>query len=309
MKFPPKLNPGDTVGIVAPSAPIPTEKIAEGAAAIRRLGYEPKLSDNLDKSYKGLMAGTGKERGDWVNRMFADPEVKAVFCAGGGDGTSRVMEYLDYDLIASHPKIFTGYSDITNLLLGITQRCGFVTFHAPVMYSNMTDHFDDETIASFLGAINADSDFEFKNPKGFDIGVIKAGKTGTARGPLIGGNLSLLSASIGTPYEVDPTDGILYIEEVREPVSKIEKWTCHLRNAGVIAKAKGIILGPFTDMTTDCDPDFDSVACIADICSSLDVPIMFNIQSGHNRPMMTLPMGAECEMDTNKKTIRFKVER
>jgi len=306
MKFPKKLNKGDTVGLVCPSSAVSSERVQQCADTIKKLGYIPKLSENLDWSYKGLMAGKGKDRAELLNNMFADPEVDAIFCVRGGDGSSRIMEYLDYDIIRKNPKIFVGYSDITNLHIGLTQNCDFVTFHGPMVSSNMVDAFDDETAGSFFNAINADANYEFTNPKGFDIGVIHEGK---ASGKLIGGNLSLLSASIGTPYEIDSQDNIIFIEEVEEPTSKIEKWTYHLRNAGILKKASGIILGQFTDMTVNCDPDYDAVACIADICSDLDVPIMFNIQSGHSNPMMTLPMGTECEIDTASKSIHFKVER
>jgi len=306
MKYPNKLQQGGTVGLVCPSSSVSTERVQECADTIKKMGFVPKLSDNLDRSYKGLMAGTGQERADLLNAMFADPDVDAIFCVRGGDGSSRIMEYLDYDLIRKNPKIFVGYSDITNLHLAITQNCDFVTFHGPMVSSNMVNNFDDETKNSFFNAINADADYEFHNPKGFEIGVLSEGK---ASGKLIGGNLSLLSASVGTPYQMDTNGNIIFIEEVDEPTSKIEKWMYHLRNAGLLEKASGIVLGQFTDMSINCDEDFDAVSCIADVCGDLGIPIMYNIQSGHGFPMMTLPMGADCGIDTANGTIKIKVER
>ena len=306
MRYPNKLNKGDTIGIICPSSAIETKRIDQCVKVMEELGYKVKSADNLDVDYAGHMAGTGKSRGEWINKMFADPEVKAVFCIRGGDGGSRAMEYVDFDLIKQNPKIFVGYSDVTSLHLAITQKCDLVTFHGPMVSSNIVDDFDDETKESFYGAINADGDYQFKNTNGFPIEVLKEGK---ASGQIIGGNLSLLSASIGTPYELDTKDKILFIEEVCEPMSKIEKWTYHLRNAGKLKDCKGIILGQFTKVTNDECPEYDVNKCMMDIFEGLDIPVMYNVQSGHGKPLMTLPMGAMCTMDTTTRTISFRVER
>lgn len=306
MKFPKKLNKGDTVGLVAPSSFISTERIDECVKAMENLGYKVKISDNLDAQYAGFMAGDGKVRGEWINKMFADPEVDAVFCIRGGDGSSRIMEYLDYKTIAENPKIFVGYSDITNLHLALNQNCGLVTFHGPMVSSNIVDSFDDESKESLYAAINADEKYVFKNPEGFDIEVLKEGE---AEGELIGGNLSLLSASMGTPYEMDTKGKIVFIEEVCEPLSKIEKWGYHLRNAGKFKDCKGVILGQFTKVVNEDLESYDYVKCFEDILEGLDIPVMYNVQVGHGNPNMTLPMGAVCKLDTGSKTIEFKVER
>lgn len=306
MKFPKKLEKGNTVGLVCTSSGIKTERITECVKAMEDLGYKVKTAGNLDEHYAGYMAGTGKERAEWLNKMFADPEVDAIFCIRGGDGSSRMMEYLDYDLIKANPKIFVGYSDVTNLHLALTQECGFVTFHGPMVSSNIVDSFDEETAESLFTALNADEAYEFKNPKGFDIKVLKEGK---ATGKVIGGNLSLLSASVGTPYEADTEGNILFIEEVCEPMSKVEKWAYHLRNAGVLKKCSGIILGQFTKVLNEDLPEYDEIKTFEEILEGLDIPVMYNIESGHGKPMMTIPMGATCHMDTETKTIKFEVER
>ncbi len=306
MKYPKKLKQGDTIGLICTSSAIGTDRIKKCIDTIECLGYKVKPADNLDTDYAGYMADTGKVRGEWVNKMFADPEVDGIFCVRGGDGSSRIMEYLDYELIKKNPKVFVGYSDVTNLHLALTQNCDFVTFHGPMVSSNMADDFDDETRESFYSAINADETYEYKNPKGYDIEVLHQGK---AEGKLIGGNLSLLSASIGTPYEVDTKDNILFIEEVCEPMSKIEKWTYHLKNAGKLKQCKGILLGQFTKVTNDECPEYDVIKCMTDIFEGLDIPVMYNVQSGHSKPMTTLPMGAKCFMDTDSRKIIFEVER
>ena len=306
MKYPKKLRKGDTIGLICPSSPVNRDKVLECVVKIKSLGFNVKIADNVADNYGGYMAGTSIERGYWVNKMFADEEVDGIFCIRGGDGSSRIMEYLDYEIIRSNPKIFVGYSDVTNLHLAINQNCGFVTFHGPMVSSNMVGYLDQETADSLFATINADKNFEFKNPKDFDIKVLKEGK---AIGRIIGGNLSLLSASIGTPYSVDTRGSILFIEEVSEPITKIEKWACHLKNAGLLEKCSGILLGQFTDVVNDRCPKYDVIECFEDILDGLEIPVMYNIQSGHDKPMMTIPMGTICHMDTEKKSILFEVLR
>lgn len=302
MNFPKMLKSGDTVGLICPSSPVTPQRVKECVKAVTDLGYNVKAAENLTENYGGYMAGTAQTRARWVNEMFADDEVDAIFCVRGGDGSSRIMEYLDYDMIRRHPKIFVGYSDITNLHLALTARCELVTFHGPMVSSNMVDHFDDETRASFYSVINGRGTVEFQNPRGEEIRVLQSGK---AEGRLIGGNLSLLSASVDTPYQVDTEGAILFIEEVSEPVSKIEKWGYHLRNAGLLAGCRGVILGQFTRIINDTKPQFDALQCFADILQGLDIPVLCNVQSGHGKPMMTLPMGAMCRMDAEAKRISF----
>ena len=306
MKYPKKLEKGDTVGLICTSSGVETARIQQCVDAVEAMGYKVKTADNLDVCYAGYMAGTGKVRGEWVNKMFADPEVKGIFCVRGGDGSSRIMEHLDYELIKNNPKIFVGYSDVTNLHLALTQQCDLVTFHGPMVSSNMVDGFDDETKASFFEAIDAEKDFAFKNPVSDEIKVLKEGKS---EGRIIGGNLSLLSASIGTPYELDTKGKILFIEEVCEPITKVEKWLYHLRNAGKLKDACGIILVQFTKIVNEDMPEYDEIACAKDIFEGLDIPVMYNIQSGHGKQMMTIPMGAVCEMNTADKSIVFKIEQ
>ncbi|MDY6038474.1 MAG: LD-carboxypeptidase [Eubacterium sp.] len=306
MLFPKQLKKGETVGIICPSSPIKTERIEQVKKTIENMGYKTKLAENLDKVFAGFMAGDGKERALWINKMFADKEVYAIFCVRGGDGSSRVMEYLDYETIKENPKIFVGYSDVTNLHLAFNQKCGLVSFHGPMISSNMIDDFDVETETSFFSTINASEDFEYQNPQGFDIKMLKPGK---ATGNLVGGNLSLLSASVGTDFEVETENNILFIEEVSEPMSKIEKWIFHLRNAGKLDKCKGIILGQFTKVQNEDEPEYDEKQVVLAALKGLEIPVVYNVQSGHGYPMMTLPMGAKCTLDADNCRIGFKVQR
>ena len=303
MKYPKKLEKGGTVGLICPSSPISEERKIQCLDVIENLGYKVKAADNLTSNVGGYMAGSGKVRGEWINRMFADPEVDAIFCIRGGDGGTRAYEYIDIDIVRANPKIFVGYSDVTTMHLLFNQKADLVTFHGPMVSSNMVDSFDEETNESFFKTINAEAGFAFKNPEGVEIKTLKEGK---AEGILTGGNLSLLSASIGTPYEVDTDGKILFIEEVAEPITKIEKWIYHLRNAGKFRQCKGVILGQFTEMENS-DENYDYKCCIKDALEGLDIPVMYDIQSGHGQQIMTLPLGAVCKMDTTSAIIAFEV--
>ena len=306
MLYPKQLKMGDTVGIICPSSAIPSDKIEKVKSCVENMGYKTKLADNLDKVFAGYMAGDGDERAKWVNKMFADPEVDAIFCVRGGDGSSRLMPYLDYEIIKANPKIFVGYSDVTNIHMALNQICGMVSFHGPMISSNMIDGLTDEESTSFFDTINSESDFDYQNPKGYEIKKLKGGK---AIGNLVGGNLSLLSASIGTPFEVESEDNILFIEEVCEPMSKIEKWIFHLKNAGKLDKCRGIVLGQFTKVENAEEPSYDENEVTLAALRDLDIPVVCNVQSGHGKPMMTLPLGTLCTLDADEGRISFKVER
>lgn len=305
-KYPSKLRDGATVGIICPCSAMSEDKEKQCRAVLEGMGFSVKQADNLTTNYAGYMADSGEVRGHWINRMFADPEVEAIFCVRGGDGGSRAMEYLDLELIKSNPKIFVGYSDVTSMHLAFTQQCGLVTFHGPMVASNMTDQFDFETRESFFQALNADSAYEFKNPKASPLAVLKSGR---AEGILTGGNLSLLSASIGTPYELDAAKKILFIEEVGESVCRMERFLYHLRNAGKLRECAGVLLGQFTNCANKDQADYTYLDLFRDALAGLDIPVLYNIQSGHDYPMMTLPLGTMCTVDTAKPGIFFAPPR
>lgn len=302
MRYPKPLEKGDTIGLIAPCSPVSPERARQCIETLEALGFRVKAADNLSTCYGGYMAGDGEVRGAWMNRMFADPGVDAVFCIRGGDGGSRAFEYIDLDLIRSNPKIFVGYSDVTTFHLAFNQLCGLATFHGPMVSSNLVDRFDTETADAFFAALTAKDSYLFRNPRGMEIGVLKAGR---ACGRLTGGNLSLLSASIGTPYELDTKDRILFIEETGENPGRLERFAWHLRNSGKFRDCRGVILGQFTNCENQADPEYDTKQCFSDILKPYDIPVLYNIQSGHGEKMITLPMGAMCTMDTKDGSIRF----
>lgn len=302
MKYPEKLKKGATVGIVAPSSPVPEERAALCVETVESFGYRVKAADNLASSKGGYMAGDERIRGQWLNRMFEDPEVDAIFCLRGGDGANRVIDYLDLEVIRKNPKIFVGYSDVTSLHLLFNQQCELITFHGPMVSSNMVDHFDPESKDAFFEAIAAEGNYSYKAPKGKEIGVARAGR---AKGRLTGGNLTVVCASVGTSYEIDTEGKILFIEEIGEHIGNLDRHIYQLHNAGKLRNAAGIVLGQFTRCEQD-EPDYSIVNVLMEATEGTDIPIMYNIQSGHDFPMINLPMGAVCTMDSADKSIIFE---
>jgi len=303
MIYPAKLKKGDTVGIVCPCSPVSQACLEACIRRLEEMGYRVKAADNITENIGGYMAGSAESRAMWLNRMFADPEVRAIFCVRGGDSGTRVAGLLDLDMIRRNPKIFVGYSDITTFHLLLNQGCGLVTFHGP-MVSGMAAKNDEFSMQALLDCISGDGSYEFKNPQGFLLMTLKQGN---ARGEVIGGNLSVLAAAVGTSYDPDTRGKILFIEEVDEPVTKIEKWMWQLRNSGKISACSGILLGQFTNIVNRLNPGFDWLECVKDALYDFEGPVMYNLQSGHGEYNVTIPFGAVCAMDTADCSIRFDI--
>lgn len=313
MKFPKKLEKGACIGLVACSSFISEERLAACITFLKEKGYQLKVADNITANKAGYMAGEETVRAQWLNRMFADPDVDAIFCVRGGDGSNRMISGVDLDVVRANPKIFVGYSDTTTMLNLFASQCGLVTFHGPMVSSNMVDAYDDDTRIAFEEALTAEEEYWYHEPEAHPLVIAQEG-CGKVSAPLAGGNLELIGTSIGTPYEVDTDGKILFIEEVHGHIGNLDRTVFQLRDAGKFDKVKGVLLGQFTDMEID-ETDYGPERVIMDAIRSSgrpdadQVPVITNIQSGHGRPMITLPIGAMCEMDTRNRTIRFQVER
>jgi len=303
MIFPDKLEKGNTVAIIAPSSSVSKEQAELCKKLVEEMGYNVKMGKCVYQSIHGYSSGTGVEKAEEINQMFADKEVKAIWCIRGGDTSSHAMDKLDFKMISNNPKIFVGYSDITNLNVNFNQKCGFITFHGPMVKSNMLNRYDNFTKNSFKNALNMKKELVLENPSGEDFEVIVGGH---AEGIIIGGNLSLLVSMIGTPYEVDTKDKILFIEDVNEEVKRLDRMMYQLKYSGKLDDAAGIIFGDFTDCINKAKGDYTAVEMLKDFLSNYKKPVMYNIKSGHCFPMSTIPLGAKCSMDTKAKLIKFK---
>lgn len=292
---PKALAPGDTIGIVAPAGPFDREAFERGAGRLQDLGFQIRYDREIFQADR-YMAGKDRFRADQIHRYFSDPEINAIFCARGGYGSLRLIKHLKPRIIRANPKIFVGYSDITTLLLYFQQRCSLVTFHGPMVVSDLgkeevflepQDHLM-RLLSSPLpvGALPDDG-----------IKVIRGGQ---ASGPLTGGCLTLIALSIGTPFEIQTQDSILFMEDVGEAPYRIDRLLTYLKLTGKFRGVKGLVFGQMKG----CDPDEGSPyklsAVIADVLRGIRVPILYNVPFGHGESNWAIPLGVQATVDGDR---------
>ena len=283
---PPPLQKGDTIGIVASSYSPRPRWLARGVRALERAGYNVLLDPELTVNRKYERA-EDERRARNFTRMWTDPNVKAVIGGTGGYGAVRMLPYLDPEVFRAHPKAFVGYSDITVLHLWLMRLAGLRAFHGPTV-DDLIPSARDVTTSSLLSALTIPRPAA-KIGRG-DARTVRPGK---AVGRLVGGNLALVQQTIGTPYEIDTTDSILFLEEVRDPMSFVDERLVQLRAAGLLAKVKGIVFGHLSLDRTEED-DFEDF--VLDLVADLGVPVLMDFPAGHDNPNLTLPIGTEVEL-------------
>ncbi len=303
---PAPLQEGDTVGLITPSTyTSDPDTLATVERTIRYFNLKAKWGRNVRKKF-GYLGGTVQERLDDLHDMFRDPDVKAVFAIRGGYGSAQLLDRIDYDLIRSHPKIFIGYSDITAMHLAIHQKTGMVTFHGPVVLSHFTpytqEHFRKALFES--GPIGAVTNPHETNPLRPEH-TLRTVRPGKARGRLIGGNLTLISTTMGTPYEVDTRGKIFFCEDVDEEPYRIDRMLTQLRLAGKLDAAAGIIFGECSDCRPkDYKPSFNSTFTLGEITDNilgdLKIPVLAGLTIGHTDDQLTLPEGLIATLDADQ---------
>ena len=306
MNYPEALKKGDLIALIAPSSPVTEDQAAAAKALVEGWGYRVRMSSLVQTPLHGYEAGAPEARLNELNGAFSDPEVRAVLCLRGGDSSCRILPGVDVEAVRRNPKIFVGYSDITPLHALFNQRADLVTFHGPMVVSNMLDHFDPFTEESFWRALTLPpgGTLEFRNPEGCSLECLSAG-SGAAQGPLVGGNLALLTSLLGTPYETDTRGKILLIEDVNESVPRVSRMLHHLRYAGKLEDAAGVIVGDFTNCPNEKAPNFDVRALMRDFFAGYGKPVLAGVRTGHDFPMGTLPLGALCRLDAKAMTLSF----
>lgn len=306
---PPRLRSGDTVGLVCPAAPAYSrETVQITIESLATMGLKTKLSAHFYDRY-GYLGGKDADRAADVNAMFADPDVQLVMAMHGGWGCARILPLLDYDLIRKNPKILIGYSDITALLLGIYAKTGLVTMHGPEGAATWNS-FTSERFRRLLMEGEA---LTYENPtdKGNTLAQtddrIVTIRPGTARGQLGGGNLTVLSHLIGSPYLPDWRGKILFIEDVHEAIYSVDRMLTHLKLAGILGQVAGVVFGK----CTKCHPSSDSFGSLTleDVLTEhlgpLNVPVFAGSMIGHIANKFTVPIGINAEIDAGKGTIRL----
>jgi muramoyltetrapeptide carboxypeptidase len=313
---PKALRRGDTIGVVAPAGPVDQEKMQRAFARVEARGFRLKTYGDLYRS-RGYLAGDDATRTAELMAAFADPETAAVWCARGGYGVLRILDRIDFNVFSNNPKVFVGFSDITLLHLAIQQRTGLITFHGP----NLQDGFgkpDDMPTANEAALWQAilESDepaqcespvetgyaYDFKNVENLDLQPICPG---VATGQLTGGNLTVISSVIGTPFEIETARRILFLEDVGERAYRLDRYLSQLKLAGRLANLAGVLLGSFSFGEGDkADSQADIQAVFKDYFGQLSIPVLAGFPAGHDRYNLALPVGARMQIDADQKIIQ-----
>jgi muramoyltetrapeptide carboxypeptidase len=300
---PPALQPGDTVGIIAPASNIKRELLEAGCEALRKLGYKPfYLHSILEKNL--YFAGSVERRARELDEMFSRDDVRAIICARGGYGANYLLESLNLEKIKTHPKIFVGYSDVTSLLTYISDSVGLVTFHGPMVAKDFA-HSDGVDLDSWRLAISGACDWVLN--LGPQSGV-KPLNDGAAQGILYGGCLSMLAASLGTPFEIETAGTILFIEDVAAKPYQIDRMLMQLKLAGKFDAVRGIIFGEMLDCSQRLDQGYSLEEVVLRVVGEFAIPVVYGLRSGHvSRENVTLPIGVLSELQVSGPRVSFRI--
>lgn len=289
---PPRLKPGDTIGVVAPAGAFDREIFAQGLSTLQSMGFQTRVPDEVYEK-TGYLAGSDAQRARLVNRLFKDPDIQAIVCARGGFGCLRMLPQVDFDSIRAHPKAFVGYSDITALLATITLRCGLVTFHGPMVTPLATA--PELTRDTLVAAIASDTPLEISPAAGI---VIRAGR---AKAPVIGGNLATLCHLLGTPFEAGFRHHILFLEDRGEAPYRIDRMLSQMKLAGCFEGMAGLILGSFEA----CGALEEIYRLFKQHFEDIPIPILAGFDVGHGKQNMTIPFGLVATLDTDQQLLSF----
>jgi len=306
---PARLCPGDTIGLINPSGAVYERAAYEHThERLKTLGFRVREGAHLRARY-GHMAGTPQQRADDIHALFQDTQVAGILAMTGGSGANRVLPLLDYGLIAQHPKFLGGFSDLTALITAVHVKTGLVTFHSPLGRSQ----WNAFSVEHFKAVTMDTKDHTLRNVQvnGDDLlpqeGRITTLNGGMAQGPLIGGNLAVLTSLAGTPYWPSFDGTILFLEDVNEYVYRIDRMLSTLMLTGALERVAGVVLGGFTD----CPPSEGSFGSLTldevfdDYFGPLGVPVYAGAQFGHVKHKFTLPLGATAQIDADAGTLRL----
>ncbi len=306
---PAALKPGDTIAFVAPAGPAELAPMRAYADRLEKDGYRVIIPPGIEHRRSGYLAGSDEDRAAELNRMIRDPRVRAIFPVAGGYGLTRILDRIDYAALRQHPKIISGYSDLTALHLAIARQVRLVTFHSPMPIYNLWKGDKAEfafAAASFRRAVFADQ--YKKGESGYAIAVPRDAKPvklvgGTARGRLLGGNMTLICSTLGTPYALEPTGAILLLEDTNEAPYRVDRMLSQLRLAGVLGAVAGVVVGSFSPNEHPDAKEIDRV--LREALGKLKVPVLMKFPVGHTPLNATLPHGGLVELDADGGTLRL----
>lgn len=293
-RLPPALQKGETIGIFAPAGPIvDQEAFAAGIRTLRELGFKLRFQRGLETRNTGYLAGHDDERAQEIMDLWRDPEVKALVAARGGYGCLRLLDLIDFDLVAGMPKRLIGFSDLTTLHAAILAKTNQLTLHGPMVTT--LAKADPASMDSFLQALTS------RLAESIKVKELEILRGENATGTLMGGNLANLIHLIGTPWEPAWQDAVLLLEDIGEATYRIDRMLHHLKAVGVLNKIGGLILGSFTD----CG-NVETIWSLAlDLTTDRRIPVWANFPAGHGSRNLTLPLGADVTLDSNTGTLRI----
>ncbi|HEY6065375.1 MAG TPA: LD-carboxypeptidase [Thermoanaerobaculia bacterium] len=301
------LRSGDTVGLIAPASyTFDLWRLDDATARVQALGLKPKFGKYV-RGRRGFLSGTDDERLEDLHAMFRDPAVAAVFALQGGYGTPRLLDRIDYDLIRRNPKILLGFSDITGLHLAIGKKAGLVTFHGPNMLGSLPPRtFELLKKALFVPEPLGDvTNPEEADPLAAEF-PLHTVTPGVARGRMVGGNLTLICATMGTPFEIETKDRILLVEDTGEAPYRIDRMLVQLKLAGKLQEAAGIVFGTCSDCTASRS-SFELTLSLSEvldeILAPLGKPVLAGLVFGHTKEKSIIPLGVEAELDAGAKRL------
>lgn len=285
----PALPANGVIGLIAPAGPaaLDAEKAVQWMQA---RGYALRIFPGVEQK-DGYLAGSDEVRLNDLHAAFADSRIDAILCLRGGYGSPRILDRIDFELLRRNAKPFVGYSDLTALHLAISRYAGFVTFHGPMLNADLLGDKQQPTESSLLGMLRGEltSGSVLHHPPTYPLTTIVPG---VARGRLLGGNLSLIAGTLGTPYEIDAEGVILFIEDINEPLYRIDRLLTHLRLAGVLSKLCGVLVGDVAGVDSQA-----LAGLLKQTFEPLWIPVLAGWRSGHCDPNLTLPMGAMVRLD------------
>jgi muramoyltetrapeptide carboxypeptidase len=298
---PPALRPGDTVGIIAPASNIKRVELDAGCEALRRAGYRPFYFDSILEQ-ELYFAGSVERRARELEDMFARDEVRAIVCARGGYGANYLLKELDLGKIKAHPKVFVGYSDITTLLTYFSDAAGLITFHGPMAAKDWA-HEDGVDLASWQAAVAG------ARPWTVSVGTEVSGLVeGDGEGVLYGGCLSILVASLGTPYAIKTAGTILFLEDLAAKPYQVDRMLMQLKLGGHLDAVRGIVFGEMLDCMQNANQPYTLQEVVTRIVGDLGLPVAFGVRSGHvTSGNITLPFGARAKLTVRGGQVALKI--
>lgn len=294
LRIPPRLSPGDTIGIAAPGSPFDRVLFQKGVAVLTAMGFEVVLADGLFERC-GYLAGPDPHRSAQLNGLFADPAVKAIACARGGYGALRVIDRLDWALIRRHPKLLVGFSDVTNLHAALWGECRMVSLHGP----NVTGlaEADDHTRTALMAALTGKVPIALSLSQGVTL------QAGAASGIVAGGNLTCLCHLIGTRFHPCFDGRLLFLEDRGEAPYRIDRMLTQMTQAGCLKGVAGVILGDFSA----CGALEVVYGVFRERLGERRIPILAGLEAGHEKRNLTLPLGLEATLDADARTLRYRL--